>query len=293
MAVGDLGIKKIVVCTVSTIVGALLIASLATLYKTGGEKIFPGIYWNMKEETAERIQKEAEGRFDDADKMLREAVAKIKNINDRLETLNRQVVEAGDDLDKKIESQHDLQSQRAQADTEYAGIKKLHDKAKKELEQANEQWRKVREKNKSRSTVEVTDEYDDEEVVIISDDTTEGGDAEGTTTTTTGQPATEEEPKVEEPKVEEPKVEEPKVEEPKVEEPKVEEPKVEEPKVEEPKVEEPKVEEPKVEEPKVEEPKVEEPKVEEPKVEEPKVEEPKVEDAQSAADTTTTITEQK
>ncbi len=247
MAVEDLSIKKIVVCTVSTIVGALLITSLATLYKTGGEKIFPGIYWNMKEETAERIQKEAEDRFDDADKMLREAVAKIENINDRLETLNRQVVEAGDDLDKKIESQHDLQSQRAQADTEYAGIKKLHDKAKKELEQANEQWRKVREKNKSRSTVEVTDEYDDEEVVIVADDTTEGGDAVGTTTTTTTTTTTKQ----------------------------------------------PKVEEPKVEEPKVEESKVEEPKVEEPKVEEPKVEEPKVEDAQSAADTTTTTTEQK
>ncbi len=176
MAVEDLSIKKIVVCTVSTIVGALLITSLATLYKTGGEKIFPGIYWNMREETADRIKKEAEDRFNDADKMLRNALTNRETINNELESLNRQVVEAGDDLDKKIESQHDLQSQRAQADTEYAEIKKLHDKAKKELEQANEQWRKVREKNKPRSTVEVTDEYDDEEVVIITDDTTKGGD---------------------------------------------------------------------------------------------------------------------
>ena len=202
MAVEDLSIKKIVVCTVSTIVGALLITSLATLYKTGGEKIFPGIYWNMREETADRIKKEAEDRFNDADKMLRNALTNRETINNELESLNRQVVEAGDDLDKKIESQHDLQSQRAQADTEYAEIKKLHDKAKKELEQANEQWRKVREKNKPRSTVEVTDEYDDEEVVIITDDTTKGGDKDAqpveekheddtTTTTTTEQPVVE------------------------------------------------------------------------------------------------------
>ena len=205
MAVGDLGIKKIVVCTVSTIVGALLITSLATLYKTGGEKIFPGIYWNMKEETAERIQKEAKDRFDDADKMLRDALANRETINNELGSLNSQVTETEDDLAKRKGSQSDLQSQLAQADANLAKYRKLHDKAKKNLEQANERWRKAREKAEAerekaederkkaeaerekaeaeRKKAEEAKRLEDERKEKHED--VESGDAEGTTTTTT------------------------------------------------------------------------------------------------------------